>query len=128
MRRRRPPLPPPKQPPSFSNRKRTPRNERPRMRRFSSAWKRTRKGTTPLPRMKARRVRSTFPKRYLREEGKMVSVGLLAQALPSASSGVDWLYQFTNNLTNLTTQNGGALTQLGLTELACISLFVLISL
>jgi hypothetical protein len=41
----------------------------------------------------------------------MVSPMLLAQALPSASSGVDWLYQFTNNLTNLTTQNGGALTQ-----------------
>ena len=57
----------------------------------------------------------------------MVSAALLAQALPSASSGVDWLYQFTNNLTNLTTQNGGALTQLGLTELSCISLFVLIS-
>src|ERR1700753_1956058 len=57
----------------------------------------------------------------------MVSVALRAQALPSASSGVDWLYQFTNNLTNLTTQNGGALTQLGLTELACISLFVLMS-
>jgi type IV secretion system protein VirB6 len=52
---------------------------------------------------------------------------LLAQALPSASSGVDWLYQFTNNLTNLTTQNGGALTQLGLTELSCIALFTLIS-
>ncbi len=44
----------------------------------------------------------------------MVSVMALAQALPSASSGVDWLYQFTNNLTNLTTQNGGALTQFGL--------------
>jgi type IV secretion system protein VirB6 len=57
----------------------------------------------------------------------MVSVALLAQALPGASSGVDWLYQFTNNLTNLTTQNGGALTQLGLTELSCISLFTLIS-
>lgn len=57
----------------------------------------------------------------------MVSVALLAQALPSASSGVDWLYQFTNNLTNLTTQNGGALTQLGLTELSCIALFTLIS-
>ena len=52
---------------------------------------------------------------------------LMAQALPSASSGVDWLYQFTNNLTNLTTQNGGALTQLGLTELSCIALFTLIS-
>ena len=57
----------------------------------------------------------------------MTSVILLAQALPSASSGVDWLYQFTNNLTNLTTQNGGALTQLGLTELSAISLFTLIS-
>ena len=57
----------------------------------------------------------------------MVSVAVLAQALPSASSGVDWLYQFTNNLTNLTTQNGGALTQFGLTELSCISLFVLVS-
>src|ERR1700734_4145784 len=58
----------------------------------------------------------------------MASIVMLAQALPSTSSGVDWLYQFTNNLTNLTTQNGGALTQLGLTELACISLFTLISL
>jgi TrbL/VirB6 plasmid conjugal transfer protein len=57
----------------------------------------------------------------------MISTVLLAQTLPSASSGVDWLYQFTNNLTNLTTQNGGALTQLGLTELSCISLFALIS-
>jgi hypothetical protein len=57
----------------------------------------------------------------------MASIALLAQALPSASPGVNWLYQFTNNLTNLTTQNGGALTQLGLTELSAISLFVLIS-
>jgi hypothetical protein len=57
----------------------------------------------------------------------MSSIVVLAQGLPSASSGVDWLYQFTNNLTNLTTQNGGALTQLGMTELACISLFMLIS-
>jgi type IV secretion system protein VirB6 len=57
----------------------------------------------------------------------MISPALLAQSLPSASSGVDWLYQFTNNLTNLTTQNGGALTQLGLTELSCIALFTLIS-
>src|SRR5260370_13965251 len=57
----------------------------------------------------------------------MVSVALLAQTLPSGSSGVDWLYQFTNNLTNLTTQNGGALTQLGLMELSCIALFSLIS-
>ena len=57
----------------------------------------------------------------------MSSIVLLAQALPSASSGVDWLYQFTNNLTNLTTQNGGALTQLGMTELACLSFFMLVS-
>src|SRR5437868_9452910 len=57
----------------------------------------------------------------------MVPTVLLAQALPTASSGVDWLYQFTNNLTNLTTQNGGALTQLGLTELSAIALFTLIS-
>jgi hypothetical protein len=57
----------------------------------------------------------------------MVATLVLAQALPSAGSGVDWLYQFTNNLTNLTTQNGGALTQLGLTELSCIALFTLIS-
>src|SRR5258708_34551204 len=57
----------------------------------------------------------------------MVSVALLDQTLPSGSSGVDWLYQFTNNLTNLTTQNGGALTQLGLTELSCIALFTLVS-
>ena len=57
----------------------------------------------------------------------MVSTVVLAQALPSAGSGVDWLYQFTNNLTNLTTQNGGVLTQLGLTELSCIALFSLIS-
>src|SRR5580698_9138791 len=57
----------------------------------------------------------------------MSSIVMLAQALPSTSSGVDWLYQFTNNLTNLTTQNGGALTQLGLTELSCIALFTLVS-
>ncbi len=57
----------------------------------------------------------------------MSSIVVLAQALPSASSGVDWLYQFTNNLTNLTTQNGGALTQLGMTELACIAFFMLVS-
>lgn len=57
----------------------------------------------------------------------MVPTTLLAQALPSASSGIDWLYQFTNNLTNLTTQNGGALTQFGLIELSSIALFTLIS-
>ena len=51
----------------------------------------------------------------------------LLQALPTGSSGVDWLYQFTNNLTNLTTQNGGALTQFGAVELSAISLFVLVN-
>ena len=55
----------------------------------------------------------------------LVNPSMLALALPSASSGVDWLYQFTNNLTNLTTQNGGALTQFGLIELSAISFFVL---
>lgn len=57
----------------------------------------------------------------------MASVMALAQALPPTSSGVDWLYQFTNNLTNLTTQNGVALTQFGAVELSAISLFVLVS-
>jgi type IV secretion system protein VirB6 len=57
----------------------------------------------------------------------MVSIALLAQSLPSAGSGIDWLYQLTNNLTNLTTQNGGALTQLGLVELSAIAMFSLIS-
>ena len=57
----------------------------------------------------------------------MASIVWFAQSLPSASSGVDWLYQFTNNLTNLTTQNGGALTQFGMTELSCIALFTLIN-
>src|SRR6516225_375745 len=60
-------------------------------------------------------------------EATMVSIALLAQSLPSAGSGVDWLYQFTNNLTNLTTQQGGALTQLGLAELSAIAMFSLIS-
>jgi type IV secretion system protein VirB6 len=55
----------------------------------------------------------------------LVKPEMLAFALPSASSGVDWLYQFTNNLTNLTTQNGGALTQFGLIELSAISFLVL---
>ena len=58
----------------------------------------------------------------------MTAMLLLAQAVPSASSGVNWLYQFTNNLTNLATQNGGALTQIGLTELSAIALFTLVSL
>ena len=35
--------------------------------------------------------------------------------------GTDWLYQFTNNLTALTTANGGALTSFGLTFLSFIA-------
>ncbi len=40
--------------------------------------------------------------------------------------GVDWLYQFTNNLTNLTTQNGDALASVGMALLAFISLIKLV--
>ena len=56
-----------------------------------------------------------------------MSIAVLAQAVPSASAGMNWLYQFTNNLTNLTTQNGGALTQLGVTELSAIAFFKLVN-
>lgn len=56
-----------------------------------------------------------------------MSIVVLAQAVPSASAGMNWLYQFTNNLTNLTTQNGGALTQLGVVELSAIAFFKLVS-
>ncbi len=49
----------------------------------------------------------------------------LALALPPGT--VNWVYQFTNNLSNLTTQNGGALTQLGMTELSFVSLMVLVT-
>nr|WP_260705705.1 hypothetical protein [Edaphobacter flagellatus] len=52
---------------------------------------------------------------------------MLLQTMPSTSSGVDWLYQFTNNLTDLTTQNGSALSQFGAVELSFISLFTLVS-
>ena len=40
--------------------------------------------------------------------------------------GIDWLYQFTNNLTALTTANGGALTSFGLTFLSFIALMQLV--
>src|SRR6201747_978910 len=56
-----------------------------------------------------------------------MSIAFPAKAVPSASAGMNWLYQFTNNLTNLTTQNGGALTQLGLTELSAIAFMKLVS-
>jgi hypothetical protein len=54
----------------------------------------------------------------------MASPALLLQI--GTSSGVDWLYQFTNNLTNLTTQNGDALSSIGIALLAFISLIKLI--
>ena len=40
--------------------------------------------------------------------------------------GIDWLYQFTNNLTALTTTNGGALTSFGLTLLSFIAFMQLV--
>ena len=40
--------------------------------------------------------------------------------------GTDWLYQFTNNLTALTTANGGALTSFGLTLLTFIAFMQLV--
>ena len=51
------------------------------------------------------------------------SLALLAQASPS---GLDWIYQFSNNLSDLTTQNGGALTQFGEVELSFISFLMLV--
>ncbi len=53
------------------------------------------------------------------------SPAVLAFAIPAGA--VNWVDQFTTNLANLTTQNGGALTQIGMTELSFISLMVLIS-
>jgi hypothetical protein len=44
----------------------------------------------------------------------------------TAAPGVDWLYQFTNNLTNLTTQNGDALSSVGMSLLAFVSLMKLV--
>jgi len=53
-----------------------------------------------------------------------------APAMPFAAisgTGVDWLSDFANNLTNLVTANGGALTSVGLMELSFISFIVLVS-
>ncbi len=47
---------------------------------------------------------------------------VLFQGLP----GTDWFYQFTNNLTALTTQNGNALTSFGLTFLSFIAFMQLV--
>jgi len=49
------------------------------------------------------------------------------QALALAAPGQDWLYQFVNNLTNLTTANGGALTSLGTAMLSFIALMMLVN-
>ena len=46
---------------------------------------------------------------------------VLAQALPN----IDWFYQFTNNLTALTTANGNALTSFGITLLSFIAVMQL---
>ena len=54
------------------------------------------------------------------------SITLLAQVIPGANPNLGWLYQFSANLSNLTTQNGGALTQIGMTELSFVSLMVLV--
>jgi len=51
-----------------------------------------------------------------------VPLSILAFAVP----GVDWVYQFVNNLTDLTTANSGALTALGLAELSFIALLMLV--
>ena len=42
-------------------------------------------------------------------------------------TGVDWLSVFAQNLTNLTTQNGGVLTTFGMAELSFVALMVLIN-
>src|SRR5579875_871308 len=39
----------------------------------------------------------------------------------------DWLAVFAQNLTNLTTQNGGVLTSFGMTELSFVALMMLVS-
>ena len=54
------------------------------------------------------------------------SIAVLAQGIPPANPNLGWLYQFSANLSNLTTQNGGALTQVGLVELSFVSLMVLV--
>ena len=54
------------------------------------------------------------------------TVSLAALAFQSGG-GTDWLSVFAQNLTNLTTQNGGVLTSFGITELSFISLMVLVS-
>ena len=54
-----------------------------------------------------------------------MTVSVAALAFQS-SAGTDWLSLFAQNLTNMTTQNGGALTSFGMTELSFIALMMLI--
>ena len=56
-----------------------------------------------------------------------LTASLSALALFQSAAGTDWLSVFTQNLTNLTTQNAGALTSFGMTELSFIALMVLIN-
>jgi TrbL/VirB6 plasmid conjugal transfer protein len=55
-----------------------------------------------------------------------LSLASSAFFLQTSAPGVDWLYQFTNNLTNLTTQNGDALSSVGMSLLAFVSLMKLV--
>ena len=55
------------------------------------------------------------------------TVSLHALALLQSSTGVDWLSVFAQNLTTLTTQNGGVLTAFGMTELSFVATMVLVS-
>ncbi len=52
---------------------------------------------------------------------------LAAFAFQSSPGGTDWLSIFAQNLTNLTTQNGNALTSFGMTELSFVALMVLVN-
>ena len=56
-----------------------------------------------------------------------ITATLAAFALQSSAGGTDWLSVFTQNLTNLTTQNGDALTSFGMTELSFVALMVLVN-
>lgn len=51
------------------------------------------------------------------------SPAILAQV---SGAGVDWLYQFTNNLTDLTTQHSDALSSIGMSLLAFVSFIKLV--
>jgi len=63
------------------------------------------------------------PRNGRHDDATLTTFSGLALVLP----GTDWLYQFTNNLTALTTANGGALTNLGITLLSTIAFFQLVN-